>query len=720
MAADGDEYLNGLNVIWRTCRKYQSALSRYNIKLREQFCEYDPQGIGLIQKSLFTAILANYQDEVGLSTHEINEVTDYFQLRDGRVAYGEFCKLIREKPAPNDDPYSLGAELNDPMHVNIIAHPEERRRLFILLAKIARINHLPLEPYFQDYLYISKSFGLVTLPHFRRVLTFMKIPLNNDEYILLSKRYLKDSYLFNYAAFITHIQNIQKYLKDEGLLNTNNAIINFPGKLVDLDLPELPTFDSDKILPNVFADTCNHKKEKDICHVIIFLQKNIFERRIRVREFLEPFDLLRTGNITMNQFERGIHSMGIGNLITQPEFRKLCERYKDPVDSSRIRWLEFEDEMDEAFTIKNLDKNPLIEVESPPKYLTEMPREGEMNWSEASPAVRDHCEEALRRVQVIIQNRRIHMHPMFRTYDKLRSGHVNCKQFIQILVTNGVLLSRDEINALKDRYGNELGFNYGEFLYDADPAIYAVPQLTSRPKLTCAQNAEDELDFEGEKDPNNRDYIVYILSKAKRIVTTNSIPLINFLQDFDRHREGEILEVDFRRALDNANVKMLPKEVDVICNSFRSVKRSCSVAYRNFMKALEEVFILIESPNSNADPLPIKHFANLDCHDCNLNFEERTLCSHALMKYARYADNISNLSAVLKDFDHPNIGVISRNQLLRGLTIRDMHHLASGREFDAVCKCFGVQRGTTFDFNYRAFMNILNTLHETGQIKRHY
>lgn len=156
--------------------------------------------------------------------------------------------------------------------------------------------------------------------------------------------------------------------------------------------------------------------------------------------------------------------------------------------------------------------------------------------------------------------------------------------------------------------------------------------------------------------------------------------------------------------------------------SFRSPKRGCCVLYRNFCKALDEIFIQVETTAGDrvVTAVPLMHLANLDCVECFLNFEERTVCSQALMKLARKPDEISNLSAVFKDFDRENCGTIRRNQFLRALTVREMHYMISSREFDVICKCFGVQRGIDLEFNYREFLNILNILFRNGQIKRNY
>lgn len=208
-----------------------------------------------------------------------------------------------------------------------------------------------------------------------------------------------------------------------------------------------------------------------------------------------------------------------------------------------------------------MEKTPLQEVESPPKYITEMPREGTIAWSEVKESVRDTCEEVLIRIQTRIRNRRLHLHPFFRNYDKLKSGHCRCNQANQVFLTNGILLTKEELDSLKYRYGNELGFNYMKFLADADPAEYGIPKLNEPASIAveCHKASNPVIDFKSEET------MVRILSKAKQQAIVNNVPIMDFLSDYDRHKEGEILEVDFRRAVDNANIKMDVEEMDAIC-----------------------------------------------------------------------------------------------------------------------------------------------------------
>lgn len=55
----------------------------------------------------------------------------------------------------NKKDLATGLEWNDPMHINVIPRPEDRRRLCLILIKIAQFSNLPLFPYFQDYEIVS-------------------------------------------------------------------------------------------------------------------------------------------------------------------------------------------------------------------------------------------------------------------------------------------------------------------------------------------------------------------------------------------------------------------------------------------------------------------------------------------------------------------------------------------------------------------------------------
>lgn len=65
--------------------------------------------------------------------------------------------------------------------------------------------------------------------------------------------------------------------------------------------------------------------------------------------------------------------------------------------------------------------------------------------------------------------------------------------------------------------------------------------------------------------PTEQD-VIQALSKIKRQMSINNVKIIDFFVDYDHHRENQIPESDFRRGLDNADVKLTVPEVDIICD----------------------------------------------------------------------------------------------------------------------------------------------------------
>lgn len=140
---------------------------------------------------------------------------------------------------------------------------------------------------------------------------------------------------------------------------------------------------------------------------------------------------------------------------------------------------------------------------------------------------------------------------------------MNCHQANQIFRINGILLSDAELNAVLHRYGNELGFYYTKFLEDVDPAEYAMPNMVAKQdQKECPPFPRDN------KAPEqaSEEVITRILTSAKRQALTKGASVLDFLVDYDRHREGLILESDFKRALDNALVILSEEDANILCN----------------------------------------------------------------------------------------------------------------------------------------------------------
>lgn len=109
----------------------------------------------------------------------------------------------------------------------------QARRLCCLLATIGD-RELPLKPYFQDYELVraprpdvptpsrrhdltysslpqvAKNDGRITFAHFARILTYVGIILAPEDFNLLVRRFIKDSYTLDYVEFLKAVDAVKR------------------------------------------------------------------------------------------------------------------------------------------------------------------------------------------------------------------------------------------------------------------------------------------------------------------------------------------------------------------------------------------------------------------------------------------------------------------------------------------------------------------------------
>lgn len=296
------------------------------------------------------------------------------------------------------------------------------------------------------------------------------------------------------------------------------------------------------------------------------IKRHTLDNQVRVADFLQHFDPLRCGFITRSQFARGLDLMGVSGLqrlyLSDAELTNLALMYKDEYDDSRVNWKSFETDIEEVVAVRCLDKRPYEIVDAPQTAVVELERIGQADWQQQQPPLRSLCEEALFKVKAKISKRRLYLEPFFKAFDsRLNIGHVSRSQMRQVLLTNGILLSDEEMYALERRFNNDMGFNYMWFLREADPADYAIPKfaefrekqvlINGPPCVRRATLAETD--------------IVQVVAKIKGQTVRLRMRIVDFMEGYDAHRELCICEPDFRRGLNSAGVKLSEPEVDLVC-----------------------------------------------------------------------------------------------------------------------------------------------------------
>lgn len=254
----------------------------------------------------------------------------------------------------------------------------------------------------------------------------------------------------------------------------------------------------------------------------------------------------------------GLHRL----YLTDDELNGLCSEFGDYEDFSRIHWKNFVETIDRVFTIRNLDKNPLEIVVCPPSEVSNLPKAGTSDWHCQPRRIRDVCQEAVAKIRDQISKRKLNVEDSFKSFDRPRKFHVSQNQMRQVILSNGILLSDEEICALENRYKDDQGFDYVRCLNEIGLNIHEAPLYKEFHEKMIAVNRECP-----KREPNRLETdIVQVLTKIKGQAVRKRIRIKEFLKDYDRHNEQCIIESNFRRGLENSNIILTLQEMDLICN----------------------------------------------------------------------------------------------------------------------------------------------------------
>mmetsp|Transcript_12612 Transcript_12612/g.12422 ORF Transcript_12612/g.12422 Transcript_12612/m.12422 type:complete len:107 (-) Transcript_12612:406-726(-) len=79
-------------------------------------------------------------------------------------------------------------------------------------------------------------------------------------------------------------------------------------------------------------------------------------KRVRIEEFFRDFDKLRKGKVTIYQFKSILSMLNFN--YTDNEFQALAEKYKTNDPDGKFNYFAFCDFINQAFTMKGIDKDP--------------------------------------------------------------------------------------------------------------------------------------------------------------------------------------------------------------------------------------------------------------------------------------------------------------------------------------------------------------------------
>lgn len=86
------------------------------------------------------------------------------------------------------------------------------------------------------------------------------------------------------------------------------------------------------------------------------VKDGVMRHRIRLGEFLQDHDPLRKGTIEATKFRTTLYAQKL--QLTKEEYQLLEDHYRDPNDPIKIRYFDFNEDIERIFTLKDLEKNP--------------------------------------------------------------------------------------------------------------------------------------------------------------------------------------------------------------------------------------------------------------------------------------------------------------------------------------------------------------------------
>jgi len=216
------------------------------------------------------------------------------------------------------------------------------------------------------------------------------------------------------------------------------------------------------------------------------------EKRLRLYDQFQAFDPLRKGFCHPGQVKTVFSIMSLDRELAPEDLKALQDRYTRL--DGMFCYVDFCNVIDEAFTKKGLDKDPMLTITMPDASATAPAWRNIQKYSVESVQKVFDLEEKIRSQAKI---RRCHMRSSFHDMDRTRRGHVSKSQFFRCMGMLGFDLRPQDIEILCTVYcdmGNLTEFNYHEFCLSCD-----LRSDFDRPQTTAAMPRQDMNNVAGSK-----------------------------------------------------------------------------------------------------------------------------------------------------------------------------------------------------------------------------
>ncbi|KAK3583614.1 hypothetical protein CHS0354_039437 [Potamilus streckersoni] len=676
--------------------KIRVAVFKNGVRTTEFFKDHDKLRSGIITENQFVCGLAlAVGKEAQLSRAEIQKVVEYYRQPDGRVKYKEFCDMMENAfniPDLEKKPLQdVVRPVKGALHRSLrgLSDSEEARIQEVLheISDQVRRRRLMMYPYFKDYDRSTAYTRVVTKMQFARILHFLSLNVAPEDLKLVCAKFEDPaSGDVNYPAFVQAVDQefVGHTMDDADLRDKGRTNVNAPERPVSIS-------DSNVSYEDLMAR----------------IRNIVLTKRLRVAEFFEDYDPLRSGSISCGQFQRGLGLLGLSKLgdhnLTDAQMKILCDVYQNKQKPDQVHWKQFVYDVETVFTQPNLEKVPTHEV--PPSEIFRVPKPGTAMWENASEDHKQLHEATMERLHQRASQRRVLAKPVFQDFDRHNNGHVTKAQFRQCLTMLELHATEAEMIALEAKFCNDVGFNYIAFLQELQPQEPPKFMYEKRLENLRATNSRKRL-----PDMNPETDLEGLLLKIQTKVSRERIRVLEFMRDYDKLRSGRMLKTSFRRALDLCRFELKESEVCLLEDRYQSAKDNDYVDYLKFCDEIESIFTTKELEKA---PLQdVVQFKPPEEWTLNkLDEESRQKFTDCMKRIAeKVRKHQMQLFPLFEDYDRVHNGTVSRSQFRRVLTELELSSLVSQQEFELLWKQFDVKIGGKDDVNYIAFCEMIYDL----------
>ena len=435
--------------------KIQKAVKQKSLRINEFMKDYDPLRSGSITKSQFLSSLSMLK--LYLSRKEAELLCDKYANpeKENEVLWTKFADDIDivfvvknlEKRADINDVTNI---TKNSFKLNELSLPDQAVLQEILkeMKTFFEVNRIEPKPFFANDDRLKR--GKVLKSQFKKILHSMKYYISDPHLEILMKKY--GDPIPNEINYVVILNDAKEFGEQKGVKKEVHSM----EKLVDKKFtPSLST-------ANNFYTYQTHFTNLDfnIKDIIDKIKHTVKINRIRLNEFFEDFDPLRKGTCTKAKFRT---ALDMANLHLRSEEFDVLEDFYSVRDNEedKVYYKDLIEEVDTVFTIKGLEKDPLLR---PKDYITPDFLNPEKRLTEDETKFLD---KTLKKLALLSIKYRVMPKSFFRDNDRANIGVIPSSKFASVLSFFKLNADEKEMNILIKRFysKNMIEINYYDFDY---------------------------------------------------------------------------------------------------------------------------------------------------------------------------------------------------------------------------------------------------------------